>query len=129
MCRTMTRYGSDKGSGWHYIRERGPEYPAAQGECPGPNNYTTVYSTLFRGWHDRPLRILELGLGALTRSMRAHESMSPQAGSLHEAAASSGLSSSPELSCPRDHGSFRRPAHRRHHPGHCGLLERAATLY
>src|SRR5215831_14113170 len=49
-----------------------------------------------------------------------------------EAAASSGLSSSPELCCPRDRGSFRRPAHRRHnpghcglHPGHCGLLERA----
>jgi hypothetical protein len=30
------------------------------------------------------------------------------AGSLHKAAASSGLSSSPELSCPRDRGSFRR---------------------
>jgi hypothetical protein len=29
-------------------------------------------------------------------------------GSLHEAAASSGLSSSPELSCLRDRGSFRR---------------------
>lgn len=72
----MTRYGSDKGSGWHYIRERGPEYPAAQGECPGPNNYTTVYSTLFRGWHDRPLRILELGLGTnnpgLMSSMGSH---------------------------------------------------------
>jgi len=56
MCRTMTRCGSDKGSGWH--------------------NYTTVYSTLFRGWHDRPLRILELGLGTnnpgLMSSMGSH---------------------------------------------------------
>lgn len=43
MCRVMTRYGSDKGHGSH--------------------NYTTVYSTLFKGWHDRPLRIFELGLG------------------------------------------------------------------
>src|SRR6516162_4936105 len=53
-----------------------------------------------------------------------HESTSPQAGSLHKAAASSGLSSSPELSCSRDRGSFRRPAHRRHHPGYCGLAVR-----
>jgi hypothetical protein len=58
---------------------------------------------------------------ALTTEHAAHESMSPQTGSLHEAAASSDLSSSPELSCPRDRGSFRRPARRRHHPGHCGL--------
>ena len=57
------------------------------------------------------------------------ESATQRIGSLHEAAASSGLSSSPGLSCPRDRGSFRPPAHRRHHPGHCGLLERAATLY
>src|SRR5262249_53927399 len=41
-----------------------------------------------------------------------------------EPAASSVLSSSPELRCPRDRGSFRRPAHRCHHPGHCSLLER-----
>jgi hypothetical protein len=38
----MTKYGSDKGRAL---------------------NYTTVYSALFKDWHDRPLRILELGLG------------------------------------------------------------------
>jgi hypothetical protein len=43
MCRVMTKYGSDKGHGSH--------------------NYTTVYSALFKGCHDRPLRIFELGLG------------------------------------------------------------------
>jgi hypothetical protein len=43
MCRVMTRHGSDKGQGWH--------------------NYTTIYSTLFGGLHDQPLRIFELGLG------------------------------------------------------------------
>jgi hypothetical protein len=43
MCRVMTKYGSDKGHGWH--------------------NYTTVYSVLFEGWRDRPLRVFELGLG------------------------------------------------------------------
>jgi hypothetical protein len=43
MCRVMTRYGSDKGHGSH--------------------NYTTVYSALFKGRHDQPLRIFELGLG------------------------------------------------------------------
>jgi hypothetical protein len=44
MCRVMTKYGSDKGRGWH--------------------NYTTVYSVLFRELRDRPLRIFELGLGS-----------------------------------------------------------------
>jgi hypothetical protein len=48
----MTRHGSDKGSGWH--------------------NYTTVYSTLFWGWHDRPLRILELGLGTNNPGLMWH---------------------------------------------------------
>jgi hypothetical protein len=43
MCRVMTKHGSDKGRRWH--------------------NYTTVYSTLFNGCRDRPLRIFELGLG------------------------------------------------------------------
>jgi hypothetical protein len=43
MCRVMTKYGSDKGYRWH--------------------NYTTVYSVLFKGWRDQPLRIFELGLG------------------------------------------------------------------
>lgn len=43
MCRVMTRYGSDKGAGWH--------------------NYTTLYSALFKGYEGQPLQILELGLG------------------------------------------------------------------
>ena len=43
MCRVMTKYGSDKGHGSH--------------------NYTTVYSALFKGLRDQPLRIFELGLG------------------------------------------------------------------
>src|SRR5450631_1124049 len=43
MCRVMTKYGSDKGHGSH--------------------NYTTVYSTLFNGRQNQPLRIFELGLG------------------------------------------------------------------
>ncbi len=44
MCRIMTKYGSDKGHGWH--------------------NYTTVYSVLFKDCQGRPLRILEIGLGS-----------------------------------------------------------------
>jgi hypothetical protein len=43
MCRVMTRNGSDKGRRWH--------------------NYTTVYSVLFDGYRDQPLRFFELGLG------------------------------------------------------------------
>lgn len=43
MCRVMTKCGSDKGRAAH--------------------NYTTVYSQIFAKWHDRPLRIIELGLG------------------------------------------------------------------
>lgn len=43
VCRTMIKYGSDKGGGYH--------------------NYTTVYSALFRGMRGQPLRIFELGLG------------------------------------------------------------------
>jgi hypothetical protein len=39
----MTRYGSDKGNGWH--------------------NYTTIYSALFTKLRDQPLLIFELGLG------------------------------------------------------------------
>jgi SAM-dependent methyltransferase len=42
LCRVMTKYGSDKGR---------------------VHNYTTVYSALFKGCYDQPLRILELGLG------------------------------------------------------------------
>src|SRR5437870_4662385 len=42
VCRVMTKYGSDKGRA---------------------HNYTTVYSALFKGCYDQPLRILELGLG------------------------------------------------------------------
>jgi len=41
-CRVMTKHGSDKGRA---------------------HNYTTVYSALFRGRYDQPLRIFELGLG------------------------------------------------------------------
>jgi SAM-dependent methyltransferase len=44
MCRTMTKYGSDKGRFCH--------------------NYTTIYSELFCRVRDRPLRIFELGLGS-----------------------------------------------------------------
>jgi hypothetical protein len=43
MCRIMTKYGSDKGNGWH--------------------NYTAVYSELFGVLRGRALRIFELGLG------------------------------------------------------------------
>jgi hypothetical protein len=56
MCSVMTRYGSDKGSGWH--------------------NYTTIYSALFSGLHNSKLAIFELGLGtnnpSLPSSMRDH---------------------------------------------------------
>lgn len=43
ICRVMTKHGSDKGRRWH--------------------NYTTVYSVLFNGYLDKPVRIFELGLG------------------------------------------------------------------
>jgi SAM-dependent methyltransferase len=43
MCRVMTKYGSDKGR---------------------PNNYTPVYSALFKERCDQPLRVFELGLGS-----------------------------------------------------------------
>jgi hypothetical protein len=43
MCRVMTSYGSDKGTRSH--------------------NYTTIYSVLFEGRQEQPLRIFELGLG------------------------------------------------------------------
>lgn len=42
-CRVMSKYGSDKGRLGH--------------------NYTTVYSALFGAYHNKPLRIFELGLG------------------------------------------------------------------
>jgi glycosyltransferase involved in cell wall biosynthesis len=42
MCRVMTKFGSDKGRS---------------------NNYTPLYWALFKGRHDQPLRIFELGLG------------------------------------------------------------------
>jgi hypothetical protein len=42
-CRVMTKNGSDKGR---------------------PNNYTPVYSELFKDRRDQPLRIFELGLGS-----------------------------------------------------------------
>lgn len=43
ICRVMTKQGSDKGR---------------------PNNYTPLYSALFKGRYDQPLRIFELGLGS-----------------------------------------------------------------
>jgi hypothetical protein len=43
MCRTMTKFGSDKGNSWH--------------------NYTTVYNELFGKLRGQALRIFELGLG------------------------------------------------------------------
>ncbi len=52
MCRVMTKYGSDKGC-WH--------------------NYTTLYSALFDGRRDQPLRFFELGLG--TKNPRLASSM------------------------------------------------------
>ena len=42
MCFVMTKYGSDKGRA---------------------HRYTSVYSALFRGRYDEPLRVFELGLG------------------------------------------------------------------
>jgi len=51
MCRVMTKYGSDKGSGWH--------------------NYTTVYSALFEEFRDQPLRSLNLALGPTIRERRS----------------------------------------------------------
>jgi hypothetical protein len=43
VCRVMTKHGSDKGRA---------------------HNYTTVYSALFRGRWNQPLRLVELGLGS-----------------------------------------------------------------
>jgi|SRR5271165_4840750 len=43
MCRVMTRCGSDKGR---------------------PNNYTPLYSALFKERRDQPMRVFELGLGS-----------------------------------------------------------------
>jgi glycosyltransferase involved in cell wall biosynthesis/SAM-dependent methyltransferase len=43
VCRIMTKYGSDKGRS---------------------NNYTPLYSALFKERYDQPLRIFELGLGS-----------------------------------------------------------------
>lgn len=45
MCRVMTKYGSDKGRGRH--------------------NYTGIYSALFSGLSDEPLKIFELGIGTI----------------------------------------------------------------
>ena len=62
MCRIMTRYGSDKGRGWH--------------------NYTTVYSVLFKEFQDQPIRIFELGLAILGRpgaSLRGWRELFPNA--------------------------------------------------
>jgi hypothetical protein len=47
MCPVMARYGSDKAL----------------------HSYTQVYSAVFKGWFDRPLRMLELGLGTNNPAM------------------------------------------------------------
>lgn len=47
MCRVMTRFGSDKGF----------------------HRYTPLYSALFKEWCDKPLRVLELGLGTNNSDM------------------------------------------------------------
>ena len=52
MCRVMTLCGSDKGHRWH--------------------NYTTVYSALFKPYRDRPVRILELGIGTNNPEVPCH---------------------------------------------------------
>jgi SAM-dependent methyltransferase len=52
MCYVMTKYGSDKGNGWH--------------------NYTTIYSALFRKLSKRPIQILEIGLGTNNPSISSH---------------------------------------------------------
>ncbi len=44
MCRVMTKYGSDKGNGWH--------------------TYTPIYSALLGARRNQNLRIFELGLGS-----------------------------------------------------------------
>jgi hypothetical protein len=49
MCHVMTKYGSDKG----YYRRR----------FHRGHNFTTVYSVLFEGRLDQPLRLFELGIG------------------------------------------------------------------
>lgn len=56
MCRVMTKYGSDKGR---------------------LNNYTPIYSALFREHYDRPLLIFELGLG--TNNTALPSNMGPYA--------------------------------------------------
>lgn len=43
MCRIMSKYGSDKGNGWH--------------------TYTPVYFKIFKGLFERKLKIFELGIG------------------------------------------------------------------
>jgi SAM-dependent methyltransferase len=52
LCRVMTWYGSDKGSGFH--------------------NYTAIYSALFTGLREQPLRIFELGLGTSNPDIRCN---------------------------------------------------------
>jgi len=51
MCLVMTKYGSDKAQRWH--------------------NYTPVYSALLKRYRDRPVRILELGLGTNNPELRS----------------------------------------------------------
>lgn len=53
MCRTLSKYGSDKGA-----------------VCPSWHNYTTLYSMLFRGFRHQSLRIFEIGLGTNNPAFR-----------------------------------------------------------
>ena len=62
MCRVMTKYGSDKGRGWH--------------------NFTTLYSVLFKEFEDRSIRLFELGLSIPGRpgaSLRGWRDLFPNA--------------------------------------------------
>jgi hypothetical protein len=55
MCRVMTKYGSDKGNGWH--------------------TYTPLYSALLESRRNQHLQIFELGLG--TNNPRVPQNMGP----------------------------------------------------
>lgn len=52
LCEIMTKYGSDKGTGWH--------------------NYTIHYHEKFKNLRDKPLKIFELGLGTTNPNLVSH---------------------------------------------------------
>jgi hypothetical protein len=70
LCRTMTWYGSDKGSMTWY----------GNYQTMGYHNYTTVYAALFAPIRTRPLRIFELGLGSNNPNMPANMSIDGRPG-------------------------------------------------